>query len=92
MKTRKRRRASPLPLLTMQLALSSWKVIARRSLMMAQNRCSSAEYQRMVIEKMAAAQRSAATFLASGGRAGPAALLAPWHSRVRANAKRLRRP
>ena len=91
MKRRKPRSASALPMMTVELAFASWEVIARRSLMMARNRCSPAEYQRMVLEKMAAAQKSAATLMASGGKANVAALMAPWHRRAKANAKRLRR-
>ena len=74
-----------------ELALSSWEVIARRSLMMALNRCPPLEYQRMVLEKMQAAQVSTAAFVLSGGTAPLAAMLAPWHRRANANAKRLRR-
>jgi hypothetical protein len=55
---------------------------------MAQGTCSAAEYQRMVIEKMAAAQAS--TLAAMTGR-GHAAILSPYLERSRANAKRLRR-
>ena len=88
------RRAShtpPLPLLAAELTLASWEVIARRGLLMAQNRCSAREYRRMGLEKLTAAQLSAAAFIASGGTAGAAALLAPWHRRAKANARRLRR-
>ena len=74
-----------------ELAVASWQVIAHRSLMMATNQCSPLEYQRMVMEKMQAAQLSAATLLASGGQASLAAVLAPWHRRAKANARRLRR-
>ena len=90
-KRRRRRATFALPFMAADLALSSWEVIARRSLLMAQNRCSPAEYQRMVLEKMAAAQRSTTTFMLSGGKASTAALRAPWHRRAKANAKRLRR-
>ncbi|MBW4093207.1 MAG: hypothetical protein HIU82_19215 [Proteobacteria bacterium] len=74
-----------------QLMFSSWEVIARRSLLMAQNRCSPLEYQRMVTEKMQAAQLSAIAMMATGGQANLAAVLAPWHKRAKANARRLRR-
>jgi hypothetical protein len=74
-----------------QLMFSSWEVIARRSLLMAQNRCSPLEYQRMVTEKMQAAQLSAIAMMATGGQASLAAVLAPWHQRAKANARRLRR-
>jgi hypothetical protein len=85
------RRTRPLPLMAAELALSSWEVIARRSLMMAQGRCSPLEYQRMVSEKVMAAQASAAALMAAGGQASMASVLAPWHRAARANAKRLRR-
>ncbi len=74
-----------------QLAIASWEVIARRSLMMLGNSCSPAEYRRMVAEKHAAAMASAATLARSGGSAPLAALLAPWHSRAAANVRRLRK-
>ena len=90
-KRRAVRSSRSLPFLAADLALSSWEVIARRSLLMAQNRCTQREYRRMVREKVQAAQLSAATFMLSGGRASAAVLLAPWHGRVKANAKRLRR-
>jgi len=43
----------------MELALASWETIGRRGAMIADGRCSPAEYSRMVIEKMSAATRSA---------------------------------
>ncbi|HKM63718.1 MAG TPA: hypothetical protein VJY39_14625 [Acidisphaera sp.] len=85
----KRRRTSPpLPLMLAELSLASWETIARRSLLMAQRTCSPLEYSRMVTEKAAATAETAAA-LARGASA--AALLAPWHSRATANAKRLRK-
>ena len=48
---------------------------------------SPAEYQRMVAEKAAAMQLSALAVM--GGR-GKKQVLAPWHKRATANAKRLR--
>ena len=71
-----------------QLAVASWETILRRTLMMAQGRCSPAEYRRMVAEK-AAAVRSSTTALMAGK--GESAVLAPFVTRARANAKRLRR-
>jgi hypothetical protein len=59
--------------------------------MMAQGSCSPAEYQRMIAEKAQAAAASTMILMAGGGRAPIAAVLAPWRSRARANAKRLRR-
>ncbi len=91
MKRRIARRAPPLPQMATELALASWEVIARRSLLMAQNQCSPLEYQRMMLEKMQATQLSAATLMASGGQASLSVLLAPWHRRAKANARRLRR-
>jgi hypothetical protein len=88
---RRRTRLTPLPLLMAELSLASWETIARRTMMMARHTCTPAEYQRMVAEKAAAAMQTAATMARSGGRASAAALLAPWHKRAKANAKRLRR-
>jgi hypothetical protein len=90
----KRRRKKPalLPLMMMmELALTSWETIGRRGAMIARGKCSPAEYRRMVIEKMSAATRSAASL--SRSRRGPnwTAVLAPWHLRATANARRLRR-
>ncbi len=91
MKARKRKRVVSLSQLTCELACASWETFARRSLMMAQGTCSPAEYRRMIAEKAQASAASSVIFLAGGGRAPIAAILAPWRSRARANAKRLRR-
>jgi len=88
MKKLARRRPRALALLMTGLITASWETIARRSLMMARSTCTPAEYQRMVMEKAAAAQESALALLT--GR-GPKAALTPWHRRATANAKRLRR-
>ncbi|HZS81684.1 MAG TPA: hypothetical protein VFA50_02355 [Stellaceae bacterium] len=91
MRQRKRRAATPLSVLFAELALASWETMARRGLMMAQGRCSRAEYRRMLREK---AQALCASGMALAfPRAGDpvAALLAPWHRRAAANARRLRR-
>jgi hypothetical protein len=85
----RRRRAKALPMMMMaELAFASWETIMRRSLLMARGACSPAEYQRMVAEKMRAATLSAT---AMAGKRGNRAILAPWHSRATANAKRLRK-
>jgi hypothetical protein len=55
MKASKRRKSSQPPLMT-ELMLASWETLARRTLLMVQNKCSPAEYRRMVREKMAAAE------------------------------------
>lgn len=72
-----------------ELAWASWETIARRSLLMARNTCSAAEYNRMVSEK-AAAVLDISRVLASPGHVSAEALLRPLHSRATANAKRLR--
>jgi hypothetical protein len=90
MKTRRRRRAVPLSAMMAELVFSSWETIARRSLMAAQGRCSPAEYRRMVLEKMTAAQLSSFALLRSRRKATVSSVLKPWHSRSTANAKRLR--
>lgn len=89
MKSRKARRAVPLPLMMAELTLASWETIARRLWMMAQGTCSAAEYQRMLAEKMTAARLSSRALSRTSPTA--AGVLAPWHGRARANAKRLRR-
>jgi hypothetical protein len=45
----------------------------------------------MVREKALAAATSGLRLISSGGRASMASVLAPWHSRAVANAKRLRK-
>ena len=68
------------------LATASWQTIFHRSMMMAAGTCSAAEYQRMVMEKVAAAQ--AATVALMAGK-GSAAVVAPYLRKARANARRL---
>jgi hypothetical protein len=70
------------------LTVSSWETIFHRTMMMAQGTCSAAEYQRMAMEKAAAMQLSMTALMM--GRSQEA-VLAPFVSRARANAKRLRR-
>ncbi|HKM69837.1 MAG TPA: hypothetical protein VJX94_07180 [Stellaceae bacterium] len=88
MKRLSRRHTRALPLMMAELAMASWETIARRTAMIVQGTCTSAEYQRMVMEKAAALQQS--TIAVMTGR-GKKAALAPWHKRATANAKRLRR-
>jgi hypothetical protein len=87
---KKRDQSSPfdLPIMMARLTAASWETIFHRSVMMAQGTCSAVEYQRMAAEKAAAAQ-SAMLALMTGG--SPAAVMAPYVTRARANAKRLRR-
>jgi hypothetical protein len=96
MEARKRRRrrttagALSLPIMIGDMTLSSLETIARRTWMMAQGRCSAAEYRRMVLEKARAAHCSASALACSRGKDRALAVLAPWHSRAKANARRLR--
>jgi hypothetical protein len=80
--------AMAVPLMMAELTMSSWETIWRRSAMITNGSCTWAEYQRMVIEKVGAAQGSA---LAMMHNASVAATLSPWHRQAKANAKRLRR-
>jgi hypothetical protein len=82
-----RRRRQALPGIVTELIMASGETIALRGLMMAQGTCAPSEYQRMVMEKAAAAHHSALAMML--GR-GTKAVLRPWHKRARANAKRLR--
>lgn len=91
MKSRKRGRSAPLPLLLTNLTMASWETIARRTMLMAHNRCSRAEYQRMVHEKAQAAMESGMRLARSGGKASISSLLAPWYSLASSNARRLRK-
>lgn len=86
----KRDLSSPfaLPIMMARLTAASWETIFHRGVMMAQGTCSAAEYQRMSMEKAAAAQSSMMALMT--GRS-PAAVMAPYVTRARANAKRLRR-
>ena len=71
-----------------RLAAASWETILRRTLMMAQGRCTPAEYRRMAAEKAAAVHFSTAALMRGRGKS---AVLAPFVNRARANVKRLRR-
>ncbi len=78
----------PLPMMLAELSLASWETIWRRTSLMAQGACSAAEYQRMMAEKIRAAQISTLAMMTG---AGHDAVLRPWHRRATANAQRLRR-
>ena len=73
------------------LMLSSWETIARRSLLMAQNRCSPLEYHRMLSEKAQAAMETGYRLMAANGNLPIASLIAPWLELTKANSKRLRK-
>jgi hypothetical protein len=72
-----------------RLTAASWETIFHRGTLMAKGTCSAAEYQRMGMEKAAAAQLSVMALMT--GKTPAAAVVAPYLSRARANAKRLRR-
>ncbi len=88
-KRRSRGRASA-PVMMAELALLSAVVVTRRLSQMLQGRCSAAEYHRMHREKLQAAAASALA-LARPRKPTATSVLAPWHKRARANAKRLSR-
>jgi hypothetical protein len=90
MKNRRRRKIA-MPLIIADLMAASWETIARRTLLIAQNKCSPAEYRRMLREKAEAAAISGLRLMAGGRSASIASALAPWRSRAVANARRLRR-
>ena len=88
---RKRTKSAEALSLSLMLAEKFWssvQTISRRTCLMAEGRCTAAEYRRMVLEKSAATQDSAVAL--ANGR-GVVALLAPWHRRTKANARRLGR-
>lgn len=90
MKKRQRRYAAPpLPLMMAELTWASWETMARRAWMMADGSCGMAEYQRMVLEKARAAQKSAFALMLPDVTLATA--LAPWHRPAVANARRLRK-
>lgn len=62
MKRQTRRAAAPRPLLLAELTVFSWEAMARRASMMMQGTCTATEYQRMMLEKMRAAQLSAGRY------------------------------
>jgi hypothetical protein len=70
-----------------RLTFAAWETVFHRSVLMASGTCSPAEYWRMGSEKAAAMQKSIDAVMAGRGQA---AALAPFVTRARANAKRLR--
>ena len=70
------------------LAVASSETIWRRTLLMTQGICTIAEYRRMAEEKALALQKSTVAFVTGRGQA---AVMAPFVTRARANARRLRR-
>lgn len=74
-----------------ELTLASWETMARRMLLISQNKCSDTEYLRMVSEKAQAAVTTGLTLMFSFGQASMTSLMAPWVSGAKANARRLRK-
>jgi hypothetical protein len=83
-----RRSPYAFPMMMGQLTIASWETIWRRTAMIAKGSCSAAEYRRMVAEKAAAVRLATAAAMRG---ASHAAIVAPFVSRARANARRLRR-
>jgi hypothetical protein len=77
-----------LPILMTRLTFAAWETVMRRTMMMALGTCPADEYQRMGEEKAEAMLESMTAVLAGGGHE---AALAPFVTRARANARRLRR-
>ena len=73
------------------LMLSSWETFARRSLLIAQNRCSPLEYHRMISEKALAAMETGYKLMSANGNPAITSLIMPWLKRSKANSKRLRK-
>jgi hypothetical protein len=88
MKKRTNTSSFALPIMMTRLTFAAWETVFRRSMMMVQGTCSPAEYQRMAEEKTAAIQQSMTAIMTGRGHE---AALAPFVTRARANAKRLRR-
>jgi hypothetical protein len=86
----RRRRSKPsLPVLFAELFIASAETIAHRAALAASGKLRAAEQQRMLDEKIRAAQRSGLALMSP--RLSLAALIAPWHRAARRNAKRLGR-
>ncbi len=76
-----------LPMMCAELAMASWETVWHRTALMATGACTTAEYERMVHEKMRAVQLSSVALMTGQD---PEAVLRPFHKRATANAKRLR--
>lgn len=80
-----------LPLMFGQMAVASVETIARRTRLIAGGTCSRAEYRRMLQEKIDAMQESAVVLASARDTRALRAAVDPFHRRVTANARRLRR-
>jgi hypothetical protein len=78
-----------LPLMFLELAAASAETIFHRTWLMATGQCPPEEYQRMLDEKVKAAQLTGR--MAMSQPTEVPALLAPWHRAALRNAERLRR-
>ncbi len=78
-----------LSLMGAETCLSAVQTIMRRTDLMVRGRCDAVEYQRMVLEKVAAARESATALSRLRGPDEAMSLLAPWHRRVKANTRQL---
>jgi hypothetical protein len=79
-----------LPLMVAELAIASWETMARRSLMMILGTCTRTEYQRMLLEKVSATQRTLLLLSQPWDGLDVTTLLGLWHEEAAANARRLR--
>jgi hypothetical protein len=77
-----------LPIMWTELAIASWETVWHRTALMVTGECSSAEYERMIAEKMKAVFQSGMA-MAAGKDAED--VLRPFHRRATANARRLRK-
>jgi hypothetical protein len=80
-------RSRSLPELYGELAVASWETIMQRTMMMMTGTCTVDEYQSMIAEKVEAMQHATLALMTGGGELD---MLAPFHAKARANAKRLR--
>jgi hypothetical protein len=80
-------RSRSLPELYGELAIASWETIVHRTMMMMTGTCTVDEYQSMITEKVEAMQHATLALMTGGGELD---MLAPFHAKARANAKRLR--
>ena len=88
MRNRRSNSAFALPMMMTRLTAASLETIFHRTTMIARGQCSAVEYQRMVAEKASAARRSMAALMTGKSLV---AGLAPYSTRARANATRLRK-
>jgi hypothetical protein len=76
-----------LPLMWTELAVASWETVWHRTALMATGKCSQAEYESMVHEKMQAMTQAGMALMTGQDAAD---VMHPFLSKARANAERLR--